>query len=198
MGYTVYNRSLYRNGFRPYGSTNTSAAASGMGGTPFDPEFLHGTHHQRGYPFSERGGWRLGGQPMPMALANPTPSTPSQIMAAVPPGTPPPSVSDVCSEWDFFFDPTGWQSCADTVNRAQIQSVADNAAFYYGPGSAAAQAATAAAAEQIAQVPSDSADVAQVYGAGSLIATPHPGGATIPTWALAALLVGGAMLLKNA
>jgi len=60
MGYTVYNRSLYRNGFRPYGSTNTKTAASGMGGTPFDPEFLHGTHHQHGYPFSERGGWRLG------------------------------------------------------------------------------------------------------------------------------------------
>jgi hypothetical protein len=61
MGYTVYNRSLYRNGFRPYGTTNTSAAASGMGGTPFDPEFLRGVHHQHGYPFSARGGWRLGG-----------------------------------------------------------------------------------------------------------------------------------------
>jgi len=61
MGYVVYDRSLYRTGFRPYGSTNTKTAASGMGGTPFDPEFLHGTHHQHGYPFSERGGWRLGG-----------------------------------------------------------------------------------------------------------------------------------------
>jgi hypothetical protein len=61
MGYVVYDRSLYRTGFRPYLQTNTKAAASGMGGTPFDPEFLHGVVHQHGYPFSARGGWRLGG-----------------------------------------------------------------------------------------------------------------------------------------
>jgi len=61
MGYMVYNRSLYRNGFRPYRETNPAAAASGMGGTPFDPEFLHGARRQPGYPFSDRGGWRLGG-----------------------------------------------------------------------------------------------------------------------------------------
>lgn len=61
MGYAVYNRSLYRNGFRPYLATNPAAAASGMGGTPFDPEYLHGVRRQPGYPFTERGGWRLGG-----------------------------------------------------------------------------------------------------------------------------------------
>jgi hypothetical protein len=55
MGYTVYDRSLYRTGFRPYRRTNTAAAASGMGSTPFAPEHLHG------YPFTPRGGSHLHG-----------------------------------------------------------------------------------------------------------------------------------------
>jgi hypothetical protein len=193
MGYTVYNRSLYRNGFRPYGTTNTSAAASGMGGTPFDPEFLHGTHHQHGYPFSERGGWRLGQIPgMDIGTIVAT----DVATSAAPPA--PPSCSWAGTEFDFFFDRNAWQQCQIQNSQNDIQAVADRAAAHYGPNSPAAIVAQQTADAQAAQVPADVASAANVYAAGNLIATPDPSGATIPTWALAALIVGGVMLLKKA
>jgi hypothetical protein len=55
MGRVVYDHSLYRTGYRPYGTTNPQAAAAGLAGTPFAPAKL------RGYPFTARGGTTLRG-----------------------------------------------------------------------------------------------------------------------------------------
>jgi hypothetical protein len=72
MSYVNYNQSLYRTGFRPYGTTNPRAAAAMLSGYPsdlgqmdlgqthvFGPWRLHGLGQS--HPFTERGGWTLHG-----------------------------------------------------------------------------------------------------------------------------------------
>jgi len=115
---------------------------------------------------------------------------------------PPPVPADAtsCSYWDFFFNPSAWQACVNAASVAQIQSVVDNANYYYGPGSSAAQAATSAAMDQELAVPSDTAEIADYYGAGSLLAT--PGGVSssgmlgIPWWGWAIAGLGLYLVLK--
>jgi len=189
MAYTVYSRGMYRNGFRPYRQTDAAAAASGMGSTPFAPERLHGVHRMPGYPFTDRGGWRLGqlpGMDIGAMIATDVATAPA------PPA--PPSCSWAGTEFDFFFDREAWQACQIQNSQNDIQAVADRAAAHYGPSSPAAITAQQMADAQKAQVPADVASTADVYGAGSLIASSS---GKMPTWALAALIVGGVMLLKN-
>lgn len=106
----------------------------------------------------------------------------------------PPSCSWLGTTWDFYFNRDAWKQCQVAKGQAQIQHVADNAAYYYGPDSPTAQVAQAAADQQKAQVPADVENVAEYYKAGSLVAQPDQG---MPTWVMAALLVGGFLLLKN-
>lgn len=74
MGYTTYNRSLYRTGFRPYGQNNPWAASQLNGMSiaeatlgqvhPFGPWVLHGEDGAglgQSHPFTESGGWGLHG-----------------------------------------------------------------------------------------------------------------------------------------
>lgn len=141
----------------------------------------------------------LGSQAMPLSLATATPSTPGQIasVAASVPGGSIPSVNDVCSTWDFFFNPGTWKSCADAVNQAQIQSVANNAVYFYGANSPSAITAQQVAAQQEAMVPQDVNNAAEFYGAGQLLYTPggidSSGMFGVPWWmwglGFAALLV---------
>jgi hypothetical protein len=109
-----------------------------------------------------------------------------------------PSAPD-CSTWDFFFNSAAWKACQAAKERAQIQQVAANAAYYYGPNSPQARAAAQAAADQAAQAAADQENVGDYYGAGSLIAqTPNPdNAASMPTWVMAALIVGTLMLLRK-
>lgn len=64
MSYTLYDKSLYRTGFRPYGRTDPQAAAAGLSGVsmpkgPFGPWRLSGMgQHQ---PFTPAGGFKLHG-----------------------------------------------------------------------------------------------------------------------------------------
>jgi uncharacterized protein YfaS (alpha-2-macroglobulin family) len=99
-----------------------------------------------------------------------------------------------CSTWDFFFNAPAWQACQVAKEKAQIATVPANAAYYYGPGSVSAQVAQQAAAQQAAQAEGDQANIANYYGAGTVVATPGQG---MPTWVIAALLVGGVLLVKN-
>jgi len=108
-------------------------------------------------------------------------------------GTPSPAPPD-CSTWDFFFNAPAWRACQTAKEKAQIATVPANAAYYYGPTSTPAQVALQAAADQSAQAAADQGNIAQYYGAGSTVATPGQG---MPTWIMAALLVGGLILLKN-
>ena len=160
-------------GFRP--KTNPQAAMAGIG--------LRGM-----------------GTTMPMALANPVPSTPAQVIAAaLQSGATPPDTATLCSQWDFYFNPGDWEACAATAERGQIQSVATNADTYYGADSTAAQVAQDAADQQSAQAAQDAANVGSYYGAGQLIYTPgapnNPLG--LPTWFWAAVLFAGAVLLEK-
>jgi hypothetical protein len=101
-----------------------------------------------------------------------------------------------CSTWDFFFNASAWKACQAAKERAQIQQVAANAARYYGPNSPTAQAAAQAAADQSAQAEADQGNVGDYYGAGTPIASPgNPAG--MPTLVIAALLVGGFLLLRR-
>lgn len=65
MGYTVYTKSLYRNGYRPMGETNPFAATH-LGSTPFAPEFLHG--YNSAFPPGDHAfGGQHSGKPFPQA-----------------------------------------------------------------------------------------------------------------------------------
>ena len=99
-----------------------------------------------------------------------------------------------CSTWDFFFNAAAWRACQTAKEKAQIATVPANAAYYYPNSPATIQAAQVAAAQQAAQAEGDQGNIAQYYGAGTTIATPGQG---MPTWVMAALLVGGLLLLKN-
>lgn len=115
--------------------------------------------------------------------------------AAAPPA--PPTCSWLGETFDFFTDSSAWQACQNAKAQAQVQSVAANAARYYGPDSVTAQVAQQAADQQAAQSASDIANIADYYKAGTLIAQPgNPGG--LPTWVLAALVVGGLLLVGRA
>jgi hypothetical protein len=82
-------------------------------------------------------------------------------------------------------------------SQSQIQSVPARAATYYGPDSVTAAVAQQAADIQSAQAAGDIANVADYYKAGTLIADPsNPGG--LPSWALAAIVVGGLLLMARA
>jgi len=64
MGRVAYDHSLYRTGYRPYGTTNPQAAAAGLAGvsmtrTPFSPARLHGLGQAN--PFTRSGGFQLHG-----------------------------------------------------------------------------------------------------------------------------------------
>lgn len=112
------------------------------------------------------------------------------IVDAAAPSTAPPD----CSTWDFFFNAAAWRACQAAKERAQIATVPANAAYYYGPASTPAQVAMQVAADQAAQAAADQGNVAEYYSAGSAVATPGQG---MPTWVMAALLIGGLLLLKN-
>jgi hypothetical protein len=97
-----------------------------------------------------------------------------------------------CSTWDFFFNPTAWQSCEAALATAQIQSVPINAAAAgYSPNVVAVAQATADA--QTDFVPSDVANMAQYYGAGQIVT---PG--SIPTWMYIAGAVAAGLLVMAA
>jgi hypothetical protein len=102
-------------------------------------------------------------------------------------------------EYDFFTDSSAWQACMNASGQAQIKSVADNAAFYYGPNSPAAIAAQQAAAEQMAQVPLDTANIANQYQAGTVQMPQLPDALqNIPGWVwIAAAAAAGYILLKR-
>jgi hypothetical protein len=119
-----------------------------------------------------------------VSLTTPSPVTPGPPVVPVPD----------CSTWDFFFNAPAWRSCQTAKEAAASKQVAVNAAYYYGPNSPSAQAAAQAAADVAAQAPADQGNVADYYSAGSVAATPGQG---MPTWAMAALLIGGLLLLKN-
>jgi len=111
--------------------------------------------------------------------------------------TAPPSCSWLGTTYDFFADQNAWHQCMLQNSQNQIQSVPARAATYYGPDSVTATVAQQAADIQSAQAAGDIANVGDYYKAGALIATPgNPGG--IPTWALAALVVGGLLLIGRA
>lgn len=74
-----------------------------------------------------------------------------------------------CSVWDYEMD-----GCA-AANAAQINSVATNAAAYYGVDSTPAQVAAAMAAQQIAQIPADVANVQGFYATNPQVANTTPG-----------------------
>jgi hypothetical protein len=117
------------------------------------------------------------------------------VRAATPPA--PPTCSWLGETFDFFTDSSAWQACQNAKEQAQVQAVADNAAHYYGPDSVSAQVAQQAADIQSAQAAVDAANTANYYRAGVLIADPtNPGG--LPSWALAALVVGGLLLIGRA
>jgi hypothetical protein len=115
------------------------------------------------------------------------------IIASAGTPNPTPPIPD-CSTWDFFFNAPAWRACQTAREQAQIATVPANAARYYGPASTPAQVALQVAADQSAQAAADQANIADYYGAGSIVATPAQG---TPTWVMAALLIGGLLLLKN-
>jgi len=121
--------------------------------------------------------------------------TPIAARAAAPPA--PPTCSWLGETFDFFTDSSAWQACQNAKEKAQIATVPANAAYYYGPDSVSAQVAQQAADIQSAQAAADAANTANYYRAGTLIADPtNPGG--IPTWALAALVIGGLLWVGRA
>lgn len=109
---------------------------------------------------------------------------------------PTPAAPPDCSWWDFFANPTKWSTCEAVKEQAQIQSVPQRAAAYGYPAPVV-QAAQQAADQQSAQTATDVGNVSQCYEPGTLIATPcGPGSeAQTPTWVIAALLVGGVLLI---
>jgi hypothetical protein len=142
---------------------------------------------------------RLGSQAMPLSLATAVPSTPGQLISSsVAAGQGVPSASDVCSVWDFYFNPTAWNVCSQQFIAAAPQSVVANAtAAGYSPDVIAA--AQAAADEQSSHAAADAANIANFYGAGNLnpFFTPGspPGSPTNwPLWVWIAILGGGGLL----
>src|SRR5271169_1570143 len=117
------------------------------------------------------GGLRRGlrrrlGQMLPVSdMVSPVLST-GTIATSGPP--PVPADATDCSSWDFFFNSPAWKSCTAAAANAQIANVAANAEYYYGPNSAAAQAAAQAAADQESQTAGDADNIATFYGAGNL------------------------------
>lgn len=64
MSHVAYDKSLYRTGYRPYGTTNPFAAAAGLSGVsmpkgPFGPHRLRGMGQAQ--PFTQQGGQKLHG-----------------------------------------------------------------------------------------------------------------------------------------
>lgn len=93
MGYTNYNREMYRTGFRPYGQTNPWSATQLNGMSieeatlgqvhPFGPWELHGILGQV-HPFTETGGWPLHGYVADPGLdvTNPAPTVAAPVSPA--------------------------------------------------------------------------------------------------------------------
>lgn len=115
--------------------------------------------------------------------------------------TPPTLASGVdapsaCSWWDFFFNSAAWNTCLQTSQNSQIASVVTNANTFYGAGSPVSVAAAQAAAQQESATPSDAANNASYFGAGSLlynVQQPNPSG--LPTWAWYAVIGIGALVV---
>jgi hypothetical protein len=64
VSHVAYDKSLYRTGYRPYGTTNPFAAAAGLSGVsmprgPFGPHRLRGMGQAQ--PFTQQGGQKLHG-----------------------------------------------------------------------------------------------------------------------------------------
>lgn len=134
----------------------------------------------------------LKGQAIPLSLVNATPSTPSQIVAAaVAAGDPVPDAADLCSSWDFYFDPASWKSCVAETEKAQIQAVPTRAQAAGYPSDVVATAQSAAD-QASGSVPSDVASVSSTYAAGALI---QP--SVTPWWIWAALVGIGYFALKE-
>jgi hypothetical protein len=105
--------------------------------------------------------------------------------------TAPYSTAADCSIWDFFFNPSAWQACAQAAEVSQINSVPANALAYGYPANDVA-VAQAAAASQAAYAASDSSDVASYYQAGTLVT-----GSSIPTWLwIAGTLAAGLVVIE--
>jgi len=121
----------------------------------------------------------LGSVVMPLALAQPYSPAPPQ------------DATD-CSTWDFFFDPAAWKACAAAAEVSSIQSVAKNAAQYYGADSVTAQVAQTAANQQSAFANSDVQNVATFFNAGQLVSA-----ASVPAWIWALAIGGGALVLVS-
>lgn len=143
----------------------------------------------------------MGSQAMPLVLADPNcgsgmpydangnPCPGSEISAYKP---------QSCSQVDFYLDPAAWEACQTQLEVAQIQTVPANAAAAGYP-SYVVQTAQDAANQQSAQAPTDTANIANYYGAGKLLYTPgspnNPLG--LPMWLWYSLLaVGGITLWK--
>jgi hypothetical protein len=109
-----------------------------------------------------------------------------------------PDVADVCSTWDFYFNPQKWQACAASVIASGPQSVVENAKAAGYPQSVI-DAAQAAADQQAAQAGPAAANVASYYGAGNVVYTPGSPNSPLglPMWFWLALLGGGALVLAK-
>lgn len=139
----------------------------------------------------------------PLSLATAQPSTPAQLIAAQNAASasegqiaPVPDVSQLCSSWDFFFNPTAWQACAATAIAGGPQSVVVNAQTFGYPASVI-DVGQAFADQQAALAPSDAANIANFMGAGSLLYDPTNQSA-LPTWAWIGLAIGAGLLVTSA
>ena len=102
-----------------------------------------------------------------------------------------PSLNCANISWlDFFLDQQAWAECQQGLETAQIESVPINVpAAGYSP--AVVDAAQAAANAQIASVPSDIANVAATYQAGTPVTV-----SSIPWYIWAALGLGVVVVVR--
>lgn len=117
----------------------------------------------------------------------------------------PPSAGNTDASWcwlNYLFGKSSYDACVTAANQAQIQQVANNAAFYY-PNSPAAQVAQTVATQQEAQVPGDVQTIDASYNLPSSPFLPSfppgstPGSpSTWPIWVWVALGFGGLVLVK--
>ena len=105
--------------------------------------------------------------------------------------------------WDYLWGKSSFDACLTAANQNQIQTVANNAAQYYGANSPTTQVAQAIATQQEAQVPSDVQTIDTSYNlpASPFIPSLGPGvslgdPSTWPVWLWIALGVGGLVLVK--